>query len=248
MRQIVLVVVTGFLLAVAAIAQERRPEQNMAGAGLVHVDDGYRGMDGRTFAIPFIMVDSERFFIRGPQAGIHLYGNPNSGLDLIVQAGFGGYEASDSPYFDGMEDRDFTLFAGMQWTHRFNRRTGVSITLTTDVLGNADGMQGSAALNRNWFAGTWMFTATLQAEWISGDVVDYYYGVRPEEARENRPAYRGEASWNPGISLMVTRPFGKRGVFMAIGGYGLYGSGITDSPLVEQNGAMFFMTGVGWSF
>lgn len=230
------------------ISREMGGPENMAGVGVIVVDDGYRDMDAQVFPIPFVMVDGERFFIQGPRLGIHLYRSEKNQFDLVVNPGFDGFEADDSPYFAGMEDRDMALFAGIQWEYRMNRFYGISMSLLGDVTGNADGWQGEISLTRNWFVGEWMVTGSVELEWLSDDVVDYYYGVRPTEVRADRPAYTGTESWNTGVSVMVTRPFGNRAVFMALGGYGRYGSGISNSPLLDRDNSLFSLVGVGWRF
>ncbi len=234
--------------SLTGISREVDGRGNMAGLGVIVVDDGYRDMDAQVFPIPFVMVETERFFVQGPRLGVHLYRNGENRLDLTLTPGFGGFDADDSPYFDGMEDRDMAVFAGIQWGHQISRFYSMSIGISTDVTGNADGLRGEIGLNRNWFAGQWVLTGSLGLEWLSSDVVDYYYGVRPNEARPDRSAYTGTDSWNTSLSFMATRPFGKRAVFMGIVGYGRYGSGISESPLLERDSALFSLVGVGWRF
>ncbi len=236
------------LVTMCGFGQDVRSPGNMGGMGIILVDDGYRDMDVQVFPIPFILADGERFFIQGPRVGMHLYRSDRNQVDLVLNPGFGGFDADDSPYFEGMNDRDMAVFAGIQWGHQINRFYSLSIGMATDVTGNADGLRGEIGVNRSWFSGEWVMTGSLGLEWLSSDVVNYYYGVRPDEARPDRPAYTGTDSWNTSFSLMVTRPFGKRAVFMGIVGYGRYGSGISESPLLERESTLFTMAGVGWRF
>ncbi len=246
MKQVAFIVLLHF--GILAFGQPGGQPGNMAGMAVLIIDDGYRDMESRTLAVPFLRYEKGRFFLNGPTLGFHLYQNDSSSVSAVLSAGFGGYDARDSAYFTGMADRDFSAFAGIQWERRFGRSYSLSLMAGTDVTGHADGMMGRASVTRNWFAGSWRVAGSLSVDWISDDVTDYYYGVLPEEARADRPAYQGTATWNPGCSVMATRSFGERAVFTVMVGYGRYGSGITDSPLVEQDESLFGMMGLGWTF
>lgn len=246
MKRAVCIVLLHF--GILAFGQPTGQPGNMAGMAVLMIDDGYRDMDSRMLAVPFVRFEKGRFFLNGPSLGFHLYQDGTSSVSAVLTAGFGGYDARDSTYFTGMADRDFSVFAGIQWERRFDRKYVLSLMAGTDVTGHADGMMGRATVTRNWFAGKWMVMGSLSVDWISEDVTDYYYGVRPGEARPDRPAYRGTATWNPGCSLMATRSLGARMVFTAMVGYARYGSGITDSPLVAQDQSLFGMLGLGWTF
>lgn len=229
-------------------AQQTPDPRNMGGVGVVVVDYGYRSMNARTFVIPFLRVDTDRFFIQGPRLGMHLFRTAMSHLDLVMTPGFDGFDSNDSPYFAGMEDRDFAVFTGFQWTHRFNRTLTFSSAITTDITESTNGLRGSVTLSRNWFPEAWMITGSISLDWLSADIVDYYYGVRPQEVRPDRPAYAGTDTVNTNFSMMVTRSFGRSGVLIGMVGYGRYGSGITGSPLLERNHTLFSMAGIGWKF
>lgn len=219
-----------------------------AGVAAIMVDNGYRDMDARVFPIPFIGYEGRRLFIRGPKVGLHLHTNQNSWFNAWLTPGFSGFEAKDSPYFDGMADRDMSWLGGIEWGRQLNRQLSVSVSVGTDVAGEASGMTGELTARYNWSRGRWFGTVSPALTFESTGFVDAYFGVRPDEARPGRPAYSGKASWHPGLFVTVSRPVGPTGMFMAMIGIRHYGAGAADSPLTDRNHSLFGLLGMSWRF
>lgn len=93
-----------------------------------------------------------------------------------------------------------------------------------------------------------MLVPGINLEWESARLVDYYYGVRPEEASPDRPAYTGRETLNGGaritgfyrINRSWTAFLGTQTVFL--------GPGITDSPIVHRRVATRGYVGAAWLF
>lgn len=89
---------------------------------------------------------------------------------------------------------------------------------------------------------------SVSLEWDSGRLVDYYYGVRSDEAAPGRPAYTGRAAFIVGARLTGFLRMG-RDTILIIGSQALhYGPGIVDSPIVTRSDTIRFYLGTVWQF
>ena len=121
------------------------------------------------------------------------------------------------------------------------RRTKILATLgpATDAPGVLAGLVR---------AGGWRLLPGVSVAWQSEDMVDYYYGVRPGEALVGRPAYSPGSAIIPEVSLLATHPVGERWEFFARAGHAWLPSEITNSPLVDQDGRLSVIVGLGYTF
>ncbi len=101
-------------------------------------------------------------------------------------AAFEGYSGSDSPFLNGMQSRDWSVDGGVN----IEAATPVGLlglSIVTDLLGRYRGQEVEfrylimfPLLGFNWIP-------SGGVRWKSDNLVDYYYGVRPDEARPDRP-------------------------------------------------------------
>jgi len=93
-----------------------------------------------------------------------------------------------------------------------------------------------------------MLVPGVDLEWESARLVDYYYGVRPEEATLNQHAYIGRETLNEKARLTGFYLINKSWtVFVGVQA-AVFGSGITDSPMVKRRSTMRGYMGTAWIF
>ena len=93
-----------------------------------------------------------------------------------------------------------------------------------------------------------LLTVGIGPRWLSASRVDYYYGVREEEARPERPAYRGQDTWNLDVNVTaILNVTSKLSLFVLLNREQL-GSGIENSPLVERSSAYSLVTSFTYGF
>jgi outer membrane protein len=80
--------------------------------------------------------------------------------------------------------------------------------------------------------------------WKSDNLVDYYYGVRPNEARPDRPAYEGEQAFDPFLRLVIRHKLTKHWSLFSDTQYEWLAGEITDSPIVSKDHQASFTAGV----
>ncbi|ASD79958.1 MipA/OmpV family protein [Burkholderia gladioli] len=191
---------------------------NVAPIPLIYFDDKWVNVVGTTVDLKVGQWDSVSIALRG-RVGI-----------------LEGYKQSDAPVLNGMQNRDSVAF----WygpTLAWDSALG---TLSSSYLfGGNKGRQASLDFRKEIQAARWTVVPHMTVEWLSGDYVDYYYGVTPSEMRPGRPAYKGSSASKVSIGTRVAYQLTEHqsvGVDISVAHLG---GGITDSPLVGRR----FVTG-----
>jgi outer membrane protein len=85
-----------------------------------------------------------------------------------------------------LPDRDFALNSGMEFLY-VSPMGDIQAQILTDVSALHDGQEAWLSWSYPWFTHNGQFNLTLGAEWKSGDLATYYFGVTPEESFNGRP-------------------------------------------------------------
>lgn len=228
-------------------AQPRDEPQWSLGLGVISAPRPYVGADNQTFVVPLVGLEYKRLSVQGIRISYHLVRNDTFTLDARARYSFDGLDPDDSPFLEDMEARRGTVEAGLglDWTFGPWALRG---TAFTDILGRSDGQELGLDLSRTWtFAGyRWGLTPAVGAVWQSDDLIDYYYGVPPDEARPDRPAFAGEAALNLRTSLLVFYRISKN--FNAVGLFQFqrFDNEISSSPIVDRKRNYFGLVGVNY--
>lgn len=229
--------------SIPALAQVVAPEQIAAeaspktsqwalGLGVGFDKSPLRDFDDKAEALPLLLYEGQRVSVFGTRIDWKL---PSYGpLTLRLRARYAndGYEADDSPYLTGMEERKGGVWLGAAATWRM----GAS-SLAMEVLaatGDAEGKRLTLELNREFRSGALTVTPRITGTWYDDKFVDYYYGVRTSEARPGRVAHVGEAAGTLEAGVRFGYAIERRhNIFVDVSATGL-GSKMKDSPLVER--------------
>lgn len=238
------------LAAAPVLAQDapEPPPRWTFGLLAIERDAPYRQLDEDLLVVPLVRFEGERFYLRGLRGGVVLVEDGGFELGAYVEGRGDGYEAADSPYLAGMDDRDFSLDAGLAASWRVPRVGQFEVSLGTDVLDRSGGQEAGVSWTGLVRAGSWRLLPGVSLRWQSSDMVDYYYGVLPGEAIAGRPAYAPGSALFPAVSLLATRPLGERWEFFARAGHTWLPSEVTNSPLVDQDSRTSVIVGLGYTF
>lgn len=238
------------LVAAPAFAQDAPEPQPRWTLGLLAIerDAPYRQLDEDLLVVPLVRFEGERFYLRGLRGGVVLARDGGFEFGAFVQGRGDGYEAADSPYLAGMDDRDFSLDIGLAASWRVKGVGQFEASLATDMLDRSGGQEAAVSWTGLVRAGGWRLLPGVSVAWQSQDMVDYYYGVRPGEALVGRPAYAPGSAIVPELSLLATHPVGESWEFFARAGHAWLPSEITNSPLVDQDGRLSVIVGLGYTF
>jgi len=181
------ILITALVCAMPASAQVVAPEQLAAeaspktsqwglGVGAGVDKSPLRDFDDDVDALPLVLYEGRHLSVFGARIDYKL---PSYGpLQFRLRARYAndGYEAKDSPYLTGMEERKGGLWLGGAAIWR-SGATSVASELTA-ATGDAEGKRFKLELNREFRSGALTVTPRISAEWYDKDFVAYYYGVR----------------------------------------------------------------------
>jgi len=233
------VVATSFALALpGAAAQEREFQRGESqwGIGLgvdVH-QEPYRGVDNDTQGIPLIYFENHWVRVLGPGVELKLPSAGPVSFRLKARYANDGFEASDSPYLNGMSEREDGFWVGGEaiWRTPF---VNLSAELMADASSHSEGRQFKLQLDRRFTMGQFGFTPRLAATHLDREYVGYYYGVNTSEATAGRPRYEGDATVNVELGFRVDyRLSSQQNLFLDLRSTRL-GDEIRDSPLVDRS-------------
>jgi outer membrane protein len=230
----------GLSLAFSSSALAQVPQQQqgwMWGFGVNAAQDVYTDFDNRIVPIPIIGYVGERLRVYGPFVSYQLLQDRQLTVEAQLVPIFAGYEQDDSPVFEGMEDRDFTFAAGLGVNYRAGSWT-FSVSGNADVLGKFDGYQMAARVRKMFQYDGFMIEPSIGFNFQDSNYVDYYYGVRDEEATATRLAYEGDSAVNTEISVAVSTQRFLGGMTRLEVGATYFDDSISDSPITDDDMAV----------
>ncbi len=219
------------------------------GLGVISAPRPYVGARNSTRLVPLLELYYKRVFVQGIRAGARLVQQGPVSLDAIVGPRFAGYEEGESSYLTGMDERKQSLDAGLALG--WNRpRYGALLSVRRDLSGHSEGTQISfdVSMREAALGGRLRLQPALGIEWEDAATVDYYYGVRPAEARPGRPAYPGTSTLNYSASMLLLYGLTDHISLTSIVRLRLLGDEITSSPLVDRDLSYFGLAGLSYRF
>lgn len=234
--------------AAPAFAQAMDPPPRWTvGVGAIDRDSPYRDLDEDALVLPLVRYEGEKFFFRGTRGSLRLSKSDTYEFTVFGQARTDGYDPKDSTFLTGMDKRRMSLDLGLASTWTSQKFGQVELSVAGDALDRSGGVEAVAQWNGLFRAAQWTFIPGVSVSWRNGDMIDYYYGVRPGEALPGRPTYFGDAAITPEVSMLVTRPLGERWSLFARASHSWLPSEISDSPIVEADNTTGLFLGVGYS-
>jgi len=204
------------------------------GAAITMYTPPHKGADTGFSGGLFFFYQGERLELGFFENSYALIRTPRYALKLTANPRFESLDPSDSPALSGMEDRDLAFDAGLAF------ETGgiwgsMQIKVLSDITGTHEGQEISLFYTRPFVKARWRIEPTAGLILKSDNLVDYYYGVRSSEAREDRPAYQGQSTINSHLGLNLI--YGATRHWNVIAGlsYEHLGGKIRNSPVIEKN-------------
>lgn len=217
------------------------------GLGAATIDKVYRDYDREVLPLPVVSYENKWVSVGIPTSDFKVW--TGDSLSFRVRARFSGdgYEAKDSPFLTGMDERKFSVWVGgaVLWKTDF---ANISGELLADAMGNSKGTRARVQIDRRFASGKFGFTPRLAAEWVDDKYVDYYYGVKQSEVRADRAFYEGKSTTNMQVGLRVDyTPARHHTLFLDVGATRM-GSSIKDSPIVDKSNQTSIGLGYAYRF
>jgi MipA family protein len=201
------------------------------GAGVGIKQSPYQGDGAKVSPYPLFYFDDKWVHVLGTGADLKIGKWHDVSFALRGSYALGdGYDGSDAPILNGMQDRKAAFWYGpaIEWHTNFG-------TLSGDyLLGGNKGERAKIAFGKSLNYGSFSIEPHVGVEWLSGKYVDYYYGVRLSEARAGRPEYTGTATWNTSVGTRVSYKFTAHQTAIVDIGVSHLGTGISDSPIAGK--------------
>jgi outer membrane protein len=231
------------------------PGGNGWGLGIAAINSqkAYKGIDRETKALPMIRFENEYVKVGGlglevKIPSLELGASDRLNFAIVGKKEFGGYEADDAPILAGMAERKSGFWAGAkaEWE---NDLIDVSALWLADTAGHSNGQRFSLGLEKKWRAGRQvMLMPHLTAHWLDRQYVDYYYGVRADEATAGRAAYAGAAGVNVELGVRAMYLLDRNNALMLDVAATSLSKRIKDSPLVGRSSTNRVLLGYMYSF
>ncbi|MFN2348428.1 MAG: MipA/OmpV family protein, partial [Thioalkalivibrio sp.] len=220
--------VTGALGVILALLAGQGLAQWDLGVGMIARDPVQKGADADPLVVPLIHYSGERIYLRGVEAGIRFHGDEAAHTSVFVRPRLDGYKGSDDPFLEGLDTRRNSMDLGLRHTVVLDRWQ-LNASATTDALGRSYGQTLTGTVGHAFGSPRRvLFVPYAGLEWMSSDLVDYYYGVGVAEAGPDRPAYRGSDVVNLVYGARVVAPLTARWSFQGVVAGTYYGDAVAD--------------------
>jgi outer membrane protein len=206
---------------------------HVGGGGLIQVLP-YAGVDTKVYPAPVVAYEGKRLYVRSAIVGYRIISENGLMIGPQVEPRVEGYKEDDSPFLSGMRDRNWSVDGGVN----IEAATPVGllgVSIVTDLLGRSCGQEVEFRHLIMLPVLGFHLIPSGGVRWKSEKLVDYYYGVKPSEARPGRPAYQGEQAFDPFLRLVVRRKLTKHWSLFSDARYEWLASEITDSPIVSKD-------------
>lgn len=225
------------LLSTAAIAQQNGnfepPQGFLYGVGLGINQEIYRGYKRRVIPLPLVGYRGEKLSVYGPFVSYELAKVNAVSITAKLSPRFAGYDEGDSDVFVGMK-RKSSLDAGIGLQYKVDNWTFDTEALT-DVLGNSNGQELKLKVSYGLRFGPLQVSPELGLSYSDSKLVNYYYGVRSNEATAQRPAYRAGDAVNYHTGVAISTPVFFGGMTRLGLQYHWYDDSIANSPLTDRD-------------
>ncbi|MAD77665.1 MAG: hypothetical protein CML20_23350 [Rheinheimera sp.] len=213
----------------------QQPSQGfLYGVGIGINQEIYRGYKRRTIPLPLIGYRGEKLSVYGPFVSYQLLQQGNISVSAKLSPRFAGFDESDSDVFSGMAKRKSSLDGGIGVQYRLQRWVFEADTLI-DLLGNSKGQESKLAVGYTLRFGPVLMEPKAGISYSDSKLVDYYYGVRLNEATSNRMPYHAKSAFNYNAGLSLSTPVFFGGMTRLGIEHHWYDSSISDSPLTDRD-------------
>lgn len=245
--------VGGVLLAASSLgyAVESRAENGdfnlNLGLGAANESSSYVSIDDEVGPRPMIMADYGQLFLRGSTLGYRVSEWGGLSASVLTRYRMDGYDAGDSEFLAGMDDRDGTVEAGLSLAFE-QGLFDMELNYLTDVGGVHEGQEMELSVGTKFMLGPVQMHAKLGAEWLSDSLSDYYYGVEADEATAGRSAYDVDSALNYNAGIEGLYRINRSSFLRAELEMTQLDSAISDSPIVDDDQEVSLVLGYMYRF
>lgn len=235
------------------MASRNPPDGFSLGIGALYSKAVYKGVDDNFIAIPLISFKYKNFQFRGLDLIYGLYKSATFSFNLGARPQFlSGYDADDSDFLNGMQDRKggLEVFLSSVLSWKFLKLGGrIAREVTSKHDGSTAALYFGSGVPLNVFFKTLPFTLVnlnLGLRYRDRRHSDHFYGVQSSEELADRPFYQGEDSINPYAALTVIIKLSKKWSSQIIYNIEMLDSKLYKSPIVEERQRELLIVGLNY--
>jgi outer membrane protein len=228
---------TLLLLTTFSLANEKQTLS--VGAGPYIQSQAYKSVDPLTLPSPVIFFDNGLFYARWSRFGVYFLGENKEqyswGFSLTLQPRTFGYKPSDSPYLKGMQERKSTLEGGIAFSASYQKTKYIEIMLLGDMLNRYNSYITRMEIGDSYKLGNFTLYPSFILLYQSSKFLNYYYGVKENEATQNRLYYSPDSGIEMGVQTYIKYPLTKNLATLLNIRYDKLPKSAVNSPLTDRN-------------
>lgn len=208
----------------------------------------YHYQDDQTFVIPVIAYEGERFSYFLDTAAFQLlsgeHGETGWRTRMLARARIFDQPAAAA----GLEKRRSTLDAGFEVAAQ-GPWGAMSLEGLADTLDRHDGFEASLTYSYDLALTSQLsITPRIGVSYQDRRLADYYFGVRPSEAKATRPEYHPDAGGSATAGLTIAYAMTSRWQLLAVMTRAALSDDLADSPLIAKRSTTTAVIGVMYRF
>jgi MipA family protein len=199
---------------------------------------------------PLAMIEYKKtVYIFLNRVGVRLWGSPDNrmALGIAAEPRF-GFKAGDGERLAGMSTRRDAIEGGpaFEWELPW---FSLSAAYFTDWSNTSGSQSWRLSVDRQLVdKGRWDISTYLDLDRADASIVQYYFGVRPDEATATRPSYQPGATVMSDLGLFCAYKLNKNYALLFGGQLNYLGRAAADSPIVQQRTNVIGYFGLGLVF
>lgn len=208
----------------------------------------YRGSSHDSDLLPQFRYDSRYFYLQSDRIGLKLE-TERVRYEAFLRRRLEGFASDHVPdSMAGMGKRS----SGDDLGVALRLRLGAGFLYGEAMQNVSDESEGTEIRlgyrYERWWTGRLRWRPYITLAWRDADLNNYYYGVRPEEATPERPAYQPGSGMNVELGVLAAYRLAERWQVLAGAGVTRWSSGVADSPVVDDGTQPYFMLGLMYGF
>jgi outer membrane protein len=208
----------------------------------------YQGVGVSHDLVPLYLYESEWIFMRPTRMGTKIFDDGVNRFEGFFDFRLEGFPRENVPAsLAGMALRQTTTDVGISYSRRTAWGT-IRGEYVHDALNITQGDEFRLGYTYDWHSGPWHLQPGITVKRRSADLNNYYYGVRPEEATANRPAYMPGAGTDIWLGMYGMYAFTGGWRFIGGLGYTLVDPGVRRSPVVVDSNRPTVYLGAAYDF
>lgn len=231
----------------SAFSTNAIPEKLSLGLAGFYKSGLYVDRDDTFIPVPLVYYRNDDLLIYVQQASYAIYKLGILEVAAVAELRLDGYQEDDSDFLKGMDDRWYSVDAGL--SAELDTPIGdVVLEGISDILFQHQGQEVKLSYEVPLILEDWYIKPIVTGRWKSQNLANYYYGVRADEATALRPEYVVDDVFGYSAALAINYRIAEDWLAIFLGEYQRFADDIHDSPIVEDSGQLKGFLGVGWVF